>query len=285
MPISLLPMRVLYVVSDILFFVVYHLIGYRRKVVLSNLKRSFPERSNEEIRIIENRFYHHFCDIIMESVKAFTITAKQINKMVDYENLEIFDEDYARDRSCVSYSGHYGNWELPSMSLPMHTPYIAKGLMAKLKNRFFNEKIQESRSRFGSHPLFLRDMQTAFDDEGPVNCVFFADQNPSQPKNAHWTEFLHQDTGFYTGAEKIAKENNLPIYLMISDKIKRGKYLVRSKKLIDNPASYSEGEITEIYVRELEKLILEKPHIWLWTHRRWKHSRPVSKKQQVTTEG
>lgn len=257
-----------------MFIVIFHIMGYRRKVVSSNLKNSFPERSEDELKIIEREFYRHFCDIVVESIKAFTISLAQLNRMVQYDNLEIFTDDYERGRDCVSYSGHYGNWELPSMNLPQHTPYSAAGIMARIKNKVINDKVRKSRARFGSMPLFTNDLKTIFNGPNPVNLVFFADQSPHSARTSYWSRFLNQDTAFYMGAEKTAVKNNIPIYLMYSDKIKRGRYMVYSKKLIDDPSIYKEGEITEIYIRELEKIILEKPHIWLWTHRRWKHKRP-----------
>jgi Kdo2-lipid IVA lauroyltransferase/acyltransferase len=272
-PISLLPFPLLYVLSDITYVVLYKLIGYRKKVVLGNLQRSFPEKSEKEHSVIMNQFYHHFCDLMVESLKCFTISERQITKRMKFRNNEILADFHAQGRDLIMIGGHYNNWEFIAVALGIGFDFLPIGIYKPLTSKFFDEKIRKSRSKYG---LMLTPMkqtaETIATNFGkPKAIVFGADQSPSNPDRAYWTTFLNQPTPVFYGPEKFAKEFNMPAVFSTIHKVRRGYYEVEHQIITDKPNETPYGYITTQHVRMLEKDILNQPQYWLWTHKRWKH--------------
>lgn len=257
-------------------FVFEYLIKYRHNVIWGNLKNSFPEKSDKDLKAIQNGFYKHFSDIIIESLKGFNLSVKDAKKRLSFEGLEDITRFYKEGRSIIILSGHYGNWEMPGTTLPLFIDHLPLAVYKPLTNKFFDDKIKESRSFFGDILCSMNDVKELISkDLGKPKAVCFAtDQSPSNPERCYWTTFLNQDTGVLFGAEKYAKELNTPIIYMTITKPKRGYYNVKCTTLFENPLDTEYGEITEGHTRFLEKQIIKKPELWLWSHKRWKHIKP-----------
>ncbi len=276
-PISLLPYRALYMLSDFFYLVFYHLIGYRKKVVRGNLTRSFPEKSDAEIRSIEKAFYRHFCDLVLESLKNFSADKGDLAARFEHRNTEVLDKLHAEGRSAILAGGHYGNWEMWALSAPPHFKHRLMAIYKRLSNPYFDEKMRTTRGKFG-----LELVSTKETDEwlrGHQQDLFFSvfaiDQSPSNPRKAHWIEFLGQETACLFGAEKYAKEFNLAVVFGHLRKISRGKYAIDYELVTTDACSYEQGKLTEQLSRMLEADIRQEPRYWLWSHKRWKHKRPT----------
>ncbi len=275
LPLSRLPFRVLYGISNLLYLLLYRLVGYRKKVVRQNLKNSFPLLTPEERKEIERKFYRHFCDIIVESVKIFTITKEEIQERFTHRNPELFDPYFKAGRHVALVGGHYGNWELFAVSIQLHIAHQPLALYTPLTNPFFNKKILESRSRFG---LWMRNYAELKEmmkkpEQQPLAVIFGSDQCPKLSQQPYWMEFLHQETGVQFGTEKFARDYNAVVIYGVIHHVKRGVYETEYRLVCDQPYDLPLGKITEIHTRYLEQDIMENPTYWLWTHKRWKRTR------------
>jgi KDO2-lipid IV(A) lauroyltransferase len=275
-PISLLPFPLLYGVSDLLFLLLYFVFPYRKKLVLENLRRSFPEKKDTELFVIRKQFYRHFCDLIVESLKTFTASKKAIQRRVELVNPEVVEQFYREGKSVILVTGHYANWEWPALTLPFISSHTATGIYKKLSNRFFDLRLQHSRSRFGLKLMSTREVQQFFTDHMNQLCTygFINDQSPSDPKRGHWLTFLNQDTCYLLGVETYAKKYDMPVVYVSIRKKRRGHYRIDYSLITDQPSSDAPFFITEKCARTNESIIREAPAYWLWTHRRWKHRKP-----------
>ena len=274
LPISLLPYSLLYLFSDFLFFIMYRLIGYRKKVVFNNLKNSFAFKNDEELKAIMVNFYRHLCDIIMESVKGFTISEKEIRKRLVIKNPELSNYFADKGQSIIFVGGHYNNWEICAQAFALYSNHECVGIYKPLSNKFINDKIYTSRSKYGLNLVSMKQTKKSFEDSvKPRAIVFGSDQNPSNPKRAHWVDFLNQDTAVLFGVEKYSKEYNCPVVFVSISKIKRGYYQVEYSLITNKPNDEPHGKITEDFTKRLEKDIINQPQYWLWSHKRWKHKR------------
>ena len=281
-PISLLPYPLLYGFSDFFFIVFYYLVGYRKKVVTSNLRRSFPEKSEAEIKQIRRKFYRHFCDIVFESLKNFSIKPQDAQARMKQVGAEIFDKYYKQGKSVILCGGHMGNWELWAVASPAHFKHELVAIYKRLSNAFFDDKMRESRGRFGLKMVPTREIGNYLKDN-PNNLtvtVFGFDQSPSNPEKCVWVNFLNQETAALFGAEKYAQQYNSPIVFGHLRKIKRGYYEVEYTLVTEEPLKTEFGEITQKLHTILEADIRKNPEIWLWSHKRWKHKRPSNENFQ-----
>lgn len=277
---SILPMGILYVISDLLAFLLGKVIKYRRKVVVNNIRRSFPGKSEREIREITNKFYHHLADIFIETIKTFTISKKELKKRVKVKNPELISQLYEEGKSIVAVSGHYNNWEWAGLAFDMISPHMAVGIYKKLSNPHFNKLMKNSRERHGIKMIEAKTVYDFFQNEKRKFIVgFLSDQWPSKTEAAYWTTFLNQDTAVFRGAEKYAVKYDLPVVYGIINKVKRGYYEIEYKLITLAPSKEAPDFISEAHVRLLERSILEKPEYWIWSHKRWKKS-----KEQVMKE-
>ena len=274
LPISLLPYPLLYLLSDILFFIIYIIIGYRKKVVFSNLCNSFPDKNNDELKIIMISFYRHFCDIIIETIKGFNISEKQIRKRLVIKNPEFSNYFVKQGKSIIFVGGHYNNWEICAQAFSMYSDHKCIGIYKPLSNSFLNKKLYDSRSKFGLNLVNMRQTKQSFERGSEAKAIVFgSDQNPANPKRAHWLKFLNQDTPVLFGVEKYSKEYDWPVIYVSISKVKRGCYDVEYSLITDNPRIEPYGKITEDFTKRLENDIICKPEYWLWTHKRWKHKK------------
>lgn len=275
-PISLLPFRILYLFSDFLYLVLYRAVGYRVKVVRMNLKNSFPEKSDAELKKIEHLFYHHLCDVIVETFKSFTISQKEILRRMVLENPELPEKYFNEGRSILLCGGHYNNWEWIAVSLEQQIKHKTFALYTPLKNTFFENKMLRTRGKFGLTMISVKKTEAFFNEtrDQITATVFGIDQSPRHPDRCHWMTFLGQQTGVMTGVEKYAKAYNYPVIFCNIDKVKRGHYTFRFSLITDQPCAEPEWKIIETATQLIEKQIITQPQYWLWTHKRWKHKRP-----------
>jgi KDO2-lipid IV(A) lauroyltransferase len=275
LPISLLPYTILYIISDFLFLVIYRIIGYRKAVVFTNLKKSFPDKIDEELKVIMRNFYKHFCDIIVESIKGFTISEKQLKERLIIKNPEFTNYYAEKNQSIIVVGGHYNNWEIYAQAFSLYSNHKCMGIYKPLSNLFMNTKMYQSRSKYGTHLISLKQTKKSFEEDGSDSkvIVFGSDQNPSNPKKAYWLKFLNQDTAVVFGVEKYSKEYNWPVVFVSINKSKRGYYEVEYSLITDDPANETHGKITEDFTKKLEQDIINKPQYWLWSHKRWKHKK------------
>ncbi len=274
-PLSYLSMWILYGISNFLSFVFYYLVPYRKKVVISNLSNSFPEKSEKEIKHIAHKFYNHLCDLIVESVKLFSISEKEIAKRFVVNNPEFLQPFFDEGKSVIIVGGHYNNWEILASGIDNQVPHESVALYSKLNNVFFNEKMKASRGKFGLRMVTTKDSFAYFKEksDSPRMTIFGADQSPTYSKNVHWMTFLNQETAVALGTERFAKKYDLPVVYGAINKVKRGHYTLDISLITDSPKETEDGFITETHTQILEKYILDHPEYWLWTHKRWKRKR------------
>ena len=276
---ALLPLKILYILSDILFFPMFYIVRYRRKLVYQNMKDSFPEKSEKEIRRMEKAFYNHFCDYIVETIKLLHISDKETRKRVKFHNTEALQEIVDNGGSCLMLLGHYGNWEfVPSVTLWMRKgSVIFAQIYRPLKNKWFDRFFLKLRGRYHSECIAKQDTLRSilrYKSSGrPSITGFMADQTPSPANIHHWVNFLNHDTPVFTGVEKIAHKVGFSVFYFDVEKIKRGYYSVTIREISKNPKKTEEFEITNKYMEMMETTILRAPEYWLWTHNRWKHKR------------
>lgn len=278
-PISLLPFPILYGFSNFLFFVFYYILGYRKKVVLGNIQRSFPKLTAQEQEDICKKFYKHFCDLILESLKAFTISEKEVLKRVTCKNPEGINKYFDQGKSVIIAGGHYNNWEIFAVAVDKLIKHQVVGIYKPLTNKYFDEKMRNTRGKYGLEMISTKSVKQYLDQHlNDLTATIFAiDQSPSNPNSAYWTTFLNQDTGVLFGTEKYAKDYNYPVVFGRINKEKRGHYSFEFFDVTDKPQETAYGEITEKITRMLETDINKQPEYWLWSHRRWKHKRPEGK--------
>ena len=269
---SLFPFWFLYLISDILFVVIYYIIGYRRKVVQQNLQNAFPEKTIPERKDIERKFYRYFADLIVETIKTISISPKELSKRVKAINPELVHKLLNIDKKIVAVAGHYGNWEMLALGITSITDKKFMIIYKPLSNSVFDRFFIRTRSRFRGIPvamkMVLRKMVELKNE--PFITVLLGDQTPVKHESTYFTTFLNQPTAVFLGLEKMAKSFDCLVYFCDLRRVKRGYYTYTAVSLIDDAKEAKPYEITKAHVQYLEKVIREKPEYWLWSHRRWK---------------
>ncbi len=285
LPVSYLPFPILYLLSDLIFFVVYRVMGYRRKVVFNNIKKSFPEKSRAELKAIEKEFYHHLADLMVESFKTFNISAATSLKRMKVKNAELINKFQREGKSIVTVGGHNGNWELYAVACALQIEHAAIALYTPLTNKFFDKLMRQSRSRFGLTMIATSKKEELLANlKEPSMFIFGIDQCPGKNQRAYWTQFLNQETGVQFGAEKFARDHDMPVVFGNIVKVKRGFYEIEYELICEDPTTLSSGQILEKATRLLETKIMEQPSYWLWSHKRWKHDRCDYEDQKKQSE-
>lgn len=270
---SFLPMPILFFFSDIGFILVYYILKYRRKVVFNNLINSFPAKSETEIKEIEKKYYHHFCDILIESIKVLTISKKEIKKRFRLTNPELIQRIYDNKRSIVLYTAHQGNWEFLAF-LPLFISFQVVAFYHPQSSKYFDGLMKILRQRFGvlcveSNKGYKTIMNFTQRDILTMSYII-GDQSPKMDSTKHWVKFLNQETAFLIGADRIAKKSNQVVIFPSYKKTKRGYYDLEFKIVEDESIEKNNFEIIEKYAELLEETIEKSPEMWLWSHRRWK---------------
>ena len=271
---SRLPMRILYIKSDFIYLFMFYIIGYRKKVVLENLKLSFPEKSDAELRTISKKFFKHFIDLIMESVKAFSISKKQISKRYTYKNPELVNA-FAEDGKNIALVGaHQANWEW-SFSLPMVLNINTYGAYTKLNNKYFENWLRKSREKFGVIGFktsdTVRGIQKNMNNKKQAAYILLSDQSPQPHKTYYWRDFFNIKVPVHTGAEMLSKKFDLVVINYVTRKVKRGYYETEFQLITDTPKTFKDYQITDAYTKLTEDNIKVQPELYLWSHRRFKH--------------
>jgi KDO2-lipid IV(A) lauroyltransferase len=275
--ISVLPFPILYFASYIVYVIIYYFVGYRKDVVYQNLKLSFPEKTSEEISKLAKDFYRYFCDLLLETFKTLTISKNSMLRhcSIDEKSLALLNKLASEGQSILLVLGHKGNWEWAGNTFSLLSSYKLFVIYHPLANPYFDRLMYNMRSKFGTKLIPMADTfrEMVKHKSELTATAFIADQTP-QPDNAHWMNFLNQDTPVFLGTEKIATKMKRLVLFVSVQKIKRGYYqLVIDENDIMNPNNFSAGELTESHTKKLEKDIRQQPETWLWTHRRWKHKR------------
>lgn len=253
----------------------YYLARYRRKVVRKNLELSFPEKSSGEIITLEKKFYHHLCDIMLESLKAFSMNDKEMISRYWITNPELINDYFLKEKSVIVVTGHYNNWEWGSIAACLQLKHHPIGFYKPIKNECIDNYMRGNRERNGAKVVSITKTSESFQlyKSEPALFLMVADQSPSKIELAHWRPFLNRETAFLHGPEKHARLNNLPVVYAGINKVKRGYYSVAFQLLTENPAEVPEEGITGLFAEALEKTIRRQPEYWLWSHKRWKHER------------
>jgi KDO2-lipid IV(A) lauroyltransferase len=271
-------MRVLFFYSDIVFFFFYYIIGYRKAVIYTNLARSFPTKSYEEIKHIAKQYYRYMTDLFFENINSLGSTKKRAKRLIYLENLELVEGVMKDGKSAILVTGHYGNWEY----LSIFTMYINLKVAYKEQKGPVNLLMRNLRLHYRKDQIIpmqhlSRYMLTHKDEQRLY--VLIADQSPA-PTSKAWVNFLHQDTLFFEGAEKMATKLDLPVVYVELLRIKRGHYKFTFTNISNDPKQTEEFEITRTFARLLEESINRHPQYWLWSHKRWKHRRTVEENKK-----
>lgn len=274
---SYLPFWVLYRLSDVFYFILRYLIKYRDKVITENLTHAFPEKSEAEIKSIKTEFYVHFCDLFVETIKAYSISEKELRKRIKFNDYHLFNEYYKEGRSLIFFGMHHNNWEWSSFTANDSNHDVFFVYNPIRGNQAFERFITHIRSRWGAKTVPVnrssRLVLTFGKAEKPAAIWLGADQS-AMATSKFWTDFLNREAPFFSGPEKIAHISNQPVFLHLTRKVKRGRYEADFVPLFDKPKEVDPKEILLSYIRKMEEVIREEPAYYLWSHRRWKHTRP-----------
>ena len=274
--ISMLPFRVFYWFSDFVYLIVYYIIGYRKKIVKANLVLALPHLSDKERLIIEKKSYHHMCDMFLEMIKTMTISAAEMNRRFVVTNIDLVKEYEAKGKSTVLLASHYASWEW-LLSVNEKTSFKGIGVYKKIANTYFDKLIRDIRSKYNAElvetkntiPLIAENQK-----KGILSMYGLAsDQSPKLNRAFHWDSFMGIEVPVHTGAEMLAKKYDLNVLFVKVKKLKRGFYEATFIPITDNPRSIPDFGITSIFLREVEKQIIEAPEYYFWTHKRWKHKK------------
>jgi KDO2-lipid IV(A) lauroyltransferase len=272
-PLALLPLPCLYVLSDIVFVLLYHLLHYRRHVVTSNLLHAFPEKNKKEIRTIRRAFYHSFCDQWMETLKMLTISKEELNMRVT-GNWEVFRQLDEEGKNTYALLGHTFNWEWANLACQYNCPQQFAGVYLPVKNKGFDRLMQQMRSRGGGWLISMK-AKKAFQRLQSVRYIvgLIADQNPSNLNSALWLQFMRREAPFFKGPEQLARRARAAVVFAGIKKVKRGYYHIHLSLYTADASTLPDGKIMADYVAFMERQLQVQPANWLWSHKRWKYNR------------
>lgn len=270
--IAVLPFRLLYILSDILYLLVYYVIGYRKQLVIANLSTAFPEKTPAEIRNIARQFYKSFCDQWLETLKLLTISNKTLNKRFK-GNWDVFETLHAQNKNVYALLGHRFNWEWANVACNLNSPQQFAGIYLHVRNKAFDKLMLKIRRRTGSLLIPANSLRTYLKQLQHQNHIigFIADQSPGNMRDAVWFQFMNRPAPFINGAEKAARLANATVVYANIYKLKRGYYEVRLEVLVSDARKTTDGFITQTFVDKLSQELQAQPYNWLWTHKRWKH--------------
>lgn len=271
------PFWLIYLLADIFYWFVYYVVGYRKKVVIKNLKNAFPEKSEIEITAISKKYFRHFADLTLETIKMRGMKPADFEERMKVTNADLINRYFENGKSVMVLTMHYNNWEWGTY-LSVHLKHNCLAVYKPLQNVLFDRFMNKTRSKFGTHLVkneqILRRVLQAEKQNKPIFIWLAGDQTPPE-FHKFWFRFLNQDAMFYPGPAFISKRFNQPIFFQKTEKTERGKYQITFELLFENPAQFSETEIIKTYIQRMEEVIREQPVFYLWSHKRWKHKRPA----------
>jgi KDO2-lipid IV(A) lauroyltransferase len=272
--ITLLPLEILYIFSDFLFVINFYIVRYRRKIVASNLKNAFPEKSGKELYKIQKRFYRYLSDFFIESVYVINMSIQECCRRYVFTNPEILHNSYEQGKDIIIGAGHYGNWEWATSSTEIMS-YKCMGIYRPLSNKLFDRLFIYIRSKFNSYPIPIKETLRALVQSRKDNIRFglylIADQRPIREDLDFWITFLHQETPVITGIDRLSRKFNTDVYYLNVKRTKRGYYAVSFDLITNNPNEENKNAIAEKFMRKVEESIIEQPEYWFWSHRRWRY--------------
>lgn len=269
--------------SDVVYLFVYKIFGYRKKTVIPNLKMVFPEKSEKEILELASQFYHHLCDMILESIKSLTISEKELKKRFVFTNIELINNLEKKNKSIILMCAHYGSWEWIFI-LQHYVNYKGYAIYKRLTNKYFDRLVKRIRARHNTYLITNKQAiktltKAKIDGELTIN-GFISDQSPKVHKAYYWNEFMGIKVPMHTGAEILAKKLDMAVVFFKVKRVKRGYYALTFETITENPNEFKNYEITDIFFKKVEEQIIEAPQYYLWTHKRWKHRNKVPKEFQ-----
>jgi KDO2-lipid IV(A) lauroyltransferase len=283
---SYLPFSALYLVSSILCEFIFSGLKYRRKVVRENLKQSFPEKTDHELFIIERKFYQSLVDIFFECIKTYSLSDRKIRLRFQIENPELIEELFKEGRSIFLLGSHQFNWEWANHALSIASKYPLLGVFLPINNRYVDDLFLKIRSLRGQILIPASEFKKEFPKYSPqpTLSVLMGDQNPGDPNKAFWIPFLGREAPFHGGLERVARRQPVAVVYGEIIKIKRGFYRGKIHLVCKDSTQIQPGEITHRYVTLLDESIRRQPENWVWSHRRWRHQRPVAQQKSVPIE-
>jgi len=271
--VSMLPFPLLYGLSDGIYVVVYHVVGYRKKIVRRNLELAFPEKTVAERRTIERKFYHHMCDMFLEMVKTMNISPEEMDRRFAFSNLDVYLEMENKGKSIAMLCSHYASYEW-LLSMNKHTKYQGYAIYKQINNDYFDRLVRRIRSRYRAELIRTRDTREAIQrhQEQGIKAVygFASDQSPRISRAQHWTEFLGVYSPIHTGAETLAKRFDMNVIFLKVRKIRRGFYEATFEQMTDDVRSLPDYALSVDFMKRVEEQIRQAPEYYLWTHKRWK---------------
>lgn len=273
-----LPWWLLYLIGDGIYVLIFYVFGYRKKVVFNNLLIAFPEKTEQERKVIAKKFYHNFVDTIIETIKLFSVSEKEFRKRFEC-NIDVLNDLYKGDQNVQIISGHYFNWEFANLGVSLDSKFPFVAVYMPLSNKVFDRMIHKFRSRFGTLLIPASEFKNNFHQyaKDRYALALVADQNPGNPAKAYWTNFFSKPAPFPRGPEKGAKMNNTAIVYAHFYKVKRGFYKLDFELITKDPRSFSDGALTKLLVQKVEDSVRKIPDNYLWSHRRWKWSHEAEK--------
>jgi KDO2-lipid IV(A) lauroyltransferase len=272
--VSILPFRILYVFSDMVYVLVYHVIGYRKKVVRKNIAMTLPHLSEKERLNIEKKSYHHLCDMFLEMMKTMTISEKEMNKRFVFTNLELYTALEKKQKSIAVMIAHYATYEWV-ISMNRKIEFEGFAIYKKVNNKYFDKLVRNIRSKFKATLITTSQTIPVIKENESLGhrgvYGFASDQSPQESKAFHWQKFMGIETPVYTGAEMLVKRFDMNVIFLRVKKVKRGYYEATFELMFDNPKAIPDYQISDEFLRRVEKQIYEAPEYYLWTHKRWKH--------------
>jgi len=265
-------------ISDLMYLVIYHIVGYRRKVILENLQNSFPTKSPFEIKEIQKKFYVNFCDYIVETFKSFTISSTELRVRVQHINQEIFHEAKAENKNVILLAGHIFNWEWYNALATIIPQENSFPVYRKVQNGFWEENIKTLRNRFGNQALEAKEVvRHIFRNPNDGNSVymFVADQTPHSSEVTYGLNFLNQKTPVFVGYDKLSTRMDLAFVFCEMKKVKRGYYQINYHRIYPDGENFIEHEVVKKFHHLLENTINKRPDNYLWSHRRWKYQQAI----------
>lgn len=272
--ISYLPFRLLYLFSDVVYFLVYRIIGYRKKTVRENIALALPHLSEKERLEIEKKSYKHLCDMFLEMIKTMTISVKEIEKRFVFTNIEVIQSLEKENKSIALMCAHYASYEwVISMNSKVSNEGFA--IYKKINNPYFDNLVKKIRSRFKAYLITTKETRSVVEnnEKNGIKGIygFASDQSPQVKPKTYWSKFMGIEVPVYVGAELLAKQYNFNVVFLKVKKVKRGYYEANFELLSDDVTKVPNYEITDTFMKKVEQQILEAPEFYLWTHKRWKH--------------
>ncbi len=268
----IVPFWLMYRFSDVLYFLMNYVVSYRKSVINKNLQYCFPEKTKKELYIIRKNFYKRICDILVESIKGYTLSEKELLRRFTSISHAITYDNFDQGKSIFVLTGHLGNWEWGNAVISKELKHTPAVLYKPISNPFIEKYVKTRRGRFGSEMVSIYRSMRYFlvKKEKPAAYFLVADQYPTTKEKEKKVNFFGNVTPFLHGPENFSKQLKAPVYYIVMKRVKRGYYSMEYYKLTDDSSQLNETELTQLYANHLENSIRQQPEDWMWSHKRWK---------------